>query len=165
MKFRFFIISFIFLTLLINIFVFAGITSNTSTPTATMYTLEDIYNLIHNNTIATEGNHSLSPDSEPTATSSYSTAQIYADLANLIKRENLVTGAPYLGVTGQYGVSDPDYATTTFTASSLTSSGTAGEATGYSLEDIWGLISSGTRVTEASHASSTWLYYRSPNWF
>lgn len=38
----------------------AGNITNSSAPTATMYTIRDIYNLIHNNTLATPGNHSLS---------------------------------------------------------------------------------------------------------
>lgn len=152
---KFLIPIFLTLSLLITIFVLAGdIDSAVGEPDSTMYTLEDIYKLIHNNTTATEGDHDLFPDSSPTATSSYSVSQIYADLANLIKRENVATGTVYLGVTGAYDTPDPAYATTTIIASSLTPSGTAGDPTGYSLEDIWNLIDQNSTTTAASHDDS-----------
>jgi len=131
------VISLICLILILSaVFVFAGNISNEDEPTPTFYTITDIYNLIHNIDTASEGNHSLSPDVEATATSSYSISQIYADLANLIKRENVATSTVYLGVTGDYGNPDPAYATTTFTASSLTP--ITGET--YSLDDIYHLV-------------------------
>jgi hypothetical protein len=121
-----------------------------STPAPTMYTLSDIYNLIVNNTTATEGNHILSPVSAPTATSSYSVSEIYARLANLIKKQNIKTGIEYLGVIGNYGVTDtrPDVS---IIPSSLTPPAGSITATGYTLEDIWNLINSNSTTTAGNH--------------
>lgn len=139
-------------------FVLAGtdLTAPSDTPTPTMYTLEDIYNLIHDNTILESSDHALSPESgvSPTTESSYSVSQLYADLANLVKRENLETGVVYLGVTGDYGNPDPDYATTTVISSSVTPTVSAGEAWGYSLEDIWNLIENNATTTPHSHSAT-----------
>jgi hypothetical protein len=146
----------IFLPLLLITLAFitsllAGTITNNATPVPTGYTLTDIYNLIHNNTTATEANHSLSATTSPTATSSYSISQLYADLANLIKRENLETGTTYLGVTGLYDTPDPAYATTTVLPSSLDAQGTAGDSYGYSLDDIYELITNNATTTAHSH--------------
>ncbi len=121
-----------------------------ATPAPTMYTLSDIYNLIVNNTTATEGNHILSPVSAPTATSSYSVSEIYARLANLIKKQNIKTGIEYLGVIGNYGVTDtrPDVS---IIPSSLTPPAGSITATGYTLEDIWNLINSNSTTTAGNH--------------
>jgi uncharacterized repeat protein (TIGR02543 family) len=142
----------IVLTLFITILVIAGtdLTKNT-VPEPSMYTLEDIYNLIHEVGPAAEGDHDIYPGSNPTATTSYSVSQIYADLANLIKRENVATGTVYLGVTGSYGTPDPDYATTTVIASSLTPQGSAGAVWGYSLDDIYELITNNATTTAGAH--------------
>jgi hypothetical protein len=146
----------IFLPLLLITLAFitsllAGTITNNATPVPTGYTLTDIYNLIHNNTTATEANHSLSATTSPTATTSYSVSQLYADLANLIKRENLETGTTYLGVTGLYDTPDPAYATTTVLPSSLDAQGTAGDSYGYSLDDIYELITNNATTTAHSH--------------
>ena len=130
----------IVLILSITAFVIAGIElTKTTAPEPSMYTLEDIYNLIHEVGPAIEGGHDIYPNSNPAATTSYSVSQIYADLANLIKRENVATGTVYLGVTGSYDNTDPDYATTTVIVSSLTPDPASiqGQAYGYSLEDIY----------------------------
>jgi len=148
------------ITLCITIFTIAGTTTNTSSPeNSTMYTLTDIYNLIHADLLygpAAPGSHNIYPSSAPTATSSYSVSQLYADLANLIKRENVATDTVYLGVTGAYGTPDPAYATTTIITSSLTPTVPLGDPIGYSLEDIWNLIDpdNSATTTPGSHDSS-----------
>jgi len=135
--------------ILIGLMVIAGNISSTSIPEPTMYTLTDIYNLIHNETV--DGSHNLYPSSTPTATTSYSVSQIYADLANLIKRENIATDTVYLGVTGDYGNPDPSYATTSIIASDLVSNG-APDSFGYSLNDICVLINDNATTTAGEHS-------------
>jgi uncharacterized protein (TIGR02145 family) len=142
-----FIVSISALLFVVAGLIIAGEITNINAPAPTFYTLEDIYNLIHNNSAATEGNHSLTASSEPIATSSYSVSQIYADLANLIKREDLETGVTYLGVTGDYNNPDSSRATTTVLHSSLTPTTPSPQATGYTLEDIYNLIHSNTIAT------------------
>ncbi len=140
--------------LLFGVFVFAGPITNSSAPTETGYTLTDIYNLIHNQS-AEEGDHSISAPSHPTATTSFSVSQIYAELANLIQRENLETGTTYLGITGDYDNPDTNRPTTEIISSSLTPDPEAdqGSTYGYSLEDIWNLISNST-TTAGAHAEN-----------
>jgi uncharacterized repeat protein (TIGR02543 family) len=154
MVFKNFIIFSIFLALITGLFALAGTLTITSSPTTTMYTLTDIYNLIHNNQISTEGDHSFSPGVNPNTLSSYSVSQIYADLTNLIKRENVATGTTYLNIVGDYGNPDPDYSTTTVIASTFTPQGSSGTSWGYSLEDIWNLIETGATTTPGQHDSA-----------
>lgn len=143
----------VIISLFVSTLLFAGyIEPQVTPPDTSMYTVTDIYNLIHENN-NTPGNHTLSTTTTPIATSSYSVSQLYADLANLIKRENLETGVKYLGVTGDLNNADPAYSTTTVIASSLTPSGTAGDSTGYSLEDIWNLIDQNATTTPGTHAN------------
>jgi hypothetical protein len=149
------VIFFVCLILILStVLVVAEFAYNTGEVRPMYYTTTDIYNLIHSIDTAVEGDHSFSPTTSPTATSSYSISQLYADLANLIKRENVATGTVYLGVTGDYGNPDPVYATTSVIASSLTPHGSPGDPTGYSLEDICNLINNNTTTTAAAHASS-----------
>jgi len=141
-----------FLIAFTSIFVIAGnLTPDAGSPTATMYTLTDIYNLIHNSGTAIEGEHSFSASTTPDTLSSYSVSQLYADLANLVKRENVETGVEYLNIIGDFDNADPDYATTTVIASTFTPIGSAGYVTGYTLEDIWTLIDSGATTTPNNH--------------
>lgn len=76
----------------------AGSLSPLSAPSATSYTLEDIYNRLYSNTSATAGNHTLSTANSPAGTF-YTLTQIYnaipAILAGTVK-----LGTSYLGVTG-----------------------------------------------------------------
>ena len=132
------------------VFVFAGSLTNTEGPISTSYTLTDIYNLIKNNDkTANTSNHSLSPTTEPTATSSYSVSQIYAELANLVEADKVATGTVYLGVTGDYGNTNHASSSVDIIPSSLTP--TTEET--YSLDDIYHLITDND--TAASHARST----------
>ncbi|MFA7252592.1 MAG: BspA family leucine-rich repeat surface protein [Candidatus Paceibacterota bacterium] len=136
----------------ISFFALAGnLTPDAGSPTATMYTLTDIYNLIHNSGTATEGEHPLSASTTPDTLSSYSVSQLYADLANLVKRENVETGIEYLNIIGDFDNEDPDYATTTVISSTLDPIGSAGDVTGYTLDDIWNLIDSGATTTPENH--------------
>jgi hypothetical protein len=64
----------------------------------------------------------------------------------MVKQENIQTGLSVLGVTGDYGVSDLNYATATASSSSLVPTGPLAIAKGYSLEDIWQLITSNTKT-------------------
>lgn len=151
-KFFLFFIASIFV---VGGFIFAGnINPIPPDPSPSMYTLEDIYNLIHSTSTVTTPTHTLSPAAgkNTSATSSYSVSQIYVDLANLIKRENLVTGTEYLGVTGDYNNPDPAYATTTANfLPSLTPTTASPEAVGYTLNDIKNLIIDSTPAIEANH--------------
>ncbi len=118
-----------------------------------MYTLNDIYHLIANNTLATEGlNHELSTTSSPSVPTSHSISEIYAALANLPTQDKLKPDSTYLGVSQSGSAPTP----TTFTPASLTPSGSP-SITGYTLNDIWNLATtSGTRLTSpSSHSLST----------
>jgi hypothetical protein len=154
---KIFILLLLSLILFIAAVVIAGTDlARTTAPEPSMYTLEDIYNLIHADSLyapVVPGSHNIYPSSAPTATTSYSVSQIYADLANLIKRENVATGTIYLGVTGSFDTTDPDYATTTVITSSFIPDPASiqGEAYGYSLEDIWNLIDSNATTTAGNH--------------
>ncbi len=140
--------------LVLSSLIFAGSVTTPSAPVPTMYTLTDIYNLIHEVAPASEGNHLLYPEISTTTISSHSISELYVDLANLIKRENLETGVVYLGVTGDYNNPDLDYATTTTTAfPSLTPVGSSGDVWGYTLDDIYELITNNTIAVEGEHDS------------
>lgn len=145
---------FIALVLLVSIFVMAGTVSNSATPAPTGYTLEDIYDLIHSNATTTADSHSLIPSVSTDTISSHSVSQLYADLANLVKRENIATGTTYLGVLGSCGNPDPAYATTTVISASLTPTVSLGDPLGYSLDDIYHLITDNTTTTAGTHAST-----------
>jgi len=131
--------------------VYAGDLLPVTNPVPTMYSLQDIYNLIHNNQAATEGNHGFSPASSPIATSSHSLSEIYADLTNLILRENIATGTVYLGVTGNYGNIDSNRSTTTVIFSSITPITPSPDISGYTLNDIYNLIVNSATTTSNNH--------------
>jgi len=152
------VISLVCLILILSaVFVFAGNISNEDEPTPTFYTITDIYNLIHNIDTASEGNHSLSPDVEATATSSYSISQIYADLANLIDIDKVATGTVYLGVTGDYGNTNHATSTVDIISSSLDPIGSPGDPIGYTLEDICNLINDAGTASAGGHADAPTL--------
>jgi len=134
-----------------GVITIAGIIHNVSTPSPTLYTLQDIYNLINANATSTAGNHLLAPSSGPVATSSHSVSEIYADLANLIQRENVQNGITYLGIVGEYGVPDLSRPTTTIIYSSLNGTGTP-QAFGYTLDDVYNLITNNTTGSASSHS-------------
>ena len=69
--------------------------------TPTGYTLDDIYNLIHNNATTTETSHNLSTSTSPTP-SMHTTTEIYTALASLINPGTVREGTVYLGQTGTY---------------------------------------------------------------
>lgn len=145
--------SIITLILLTSIIVFAGNLFPSATPAPTSYTLNDIYNLISNSNTITLENHPISTTTAPIVTT-HSISEIYALLANLIQRENIRTGITYLGVTGLVNTpQDPARPTVSTISSTLTPDSHV--ATGYSLEDIWNLITNNATTTAASHTLST----------
>jgi hypothetical protein len=149
-----FLIFFLIVILFVSTIIFAGSISNSSAPVSTGYTLTDIYNLIHEVGPASEGVHNLYPSVSSNTLSSYSISQLYADLANLIKRENVETGVSYLGVTGDYGNPDLASTTTAVITASLTPTVPLGNALGYSLGDIWNLIDQNATTTPGTHANT-----------
>jgi hypothetical protein len=149
-----FLIFFLIVILFVSTIIFAGSINNSSAPVSTGYTLTDIYNLIHEVGPASEGVHNLYPSVSSNTLSSYSVSQLYADLANLIKRENVETGVSYLGVTGDYGNPDLASTTTTVITASLTPTVPLGNALGYSLDDIWNLIDQNATTTPGTHANT-----------
>ncbi|MFA5934928.1 MAG: hypothetical protein WC827_03535 [Candidatus Paceibacterota bacterium] len=152
MKIKYLYITVALFILLGTIAIAAVSTFSPTTPTvqSAFYTLNNIYNLAVNGTSATEGNHVLSTTTSSVSTTSHSISEIYAYLANAIKRENLKTGVTYLGVTGFIDTSDPAYSTTTAYYASLTPS-TTPSSSGYSLEDVYKLITDGSRATPLSN--------------
>jgi hypothetical protein len=146
------VISLVCLILILSaVFVFAGNISTDSAPEPTSYTLTDIYDLINSNETANAGGHSLSPVSLPTATSSYSVSQIYADLANLIEIDKVATGTEYLGVIGDYGNTNHATNSVGVIPSSLTPTVPLGDRIGYSLEDICDLIADAGTASAGDH--------------
>jgi len=128
--------------------------SPTSSPASTFYSLDDIYNLVAHNTTKETPNSPISTTTSPTATTSYSISEIYALLANTVKQENIKTGITILGVTGNYGTPDQNYATvTTSVISSMIPTSETVVSTGYSLEDIYNLvkIDNSTTAVSGSH--------------
>jgi uncharacterized repeat protein (TIGR02543 family) len=140
-----------FLTILIaGGSIFAGTISNNSIPAPTGYTLDDIYNLIQNNTIATETNHQIYPTINTGEASFHSLSSVYNALTNLIKRENLRTGAIYLGVTGDYGNPDDPGSY----GGELETFNPEPHSVGYTLDDIYNFITSNTVAIAGAHSFS-----------
>lgn len=139
--------------------VFAGSLTPNAAPTQSasgMYTLTDLYNLIVNNTTTTAGNGILSTSTAATATTSHSISEIYARLANLVNPSNLKPASIYLGVTA--GQPAPASTTILYSLFSTTSSPAS---SGYTLDDIYNLISNATttagnhNITNASSPTGT----------
>lgn len=93
------------LTVLISVLIIFGIvragtiTPPSGTPTATFYSLSEIYNFITSNTAATEASPALDFSSSLTGTH-YTLTQIYNALAGLISAAQVKLGTTYLGVSG-----------------------------------------------------------------
>jgi hypothetical protein len=115
-----------------------------------MHTLSEVYNFVVNNSTSTESNHSLFSTSTPTATSSLSVSEIYATLANLVKKENIKTGESLLGVMGDYGVTDTR-SDVPLLSSTLAPTSATGTPTGYTLDDIYNLIHSNATTSASAH--------------
>jgi hypothetical protein len=137
-------ISFIFSTLLGN---FTGSLSPIALPAPTHHTLGDIYNVIVEGTPSETNDHTLSTTTTPTATTTHSTSEIYARLANLIDASTIKSGVTYLGVTGGGETPEPIEIIPT----SLTPLLTPNDRTGFSLEDIYQLVKNNVRVTSSTH--------------
>jgi hypothetical protein len=91
--------SLIILTLFFGIqIVNAGNLSPSGLPSATMYTIEDIYLRLTTNATATEADHAFSPSVSPSGTM-YTLKQIYEAIPT-INPANVKDGVTYLGVTG-----------------------------------------------------------------
>ncbi len=126
-------------------FLLAGNIVNTDTPSSTMYSIDDIYDLINNNPFA--GEHSLSP-TDSIGSSMHSVSDLYITLANLIQAEDLApTSHIYLDV-GPGEQTPAPIATTTKEFSPTTLAGTS---TGYTLADIYDLIINNNRITTPNH--------------
>lgn len=121
-------------------------------PAPSGYTLNDIYNLIHNNIVVEEGSHGLQPEVGSDATSTHSLSEIYIELANLVQRENLQTGITYLGITGDYDNPDPDRVILTGEGSSLTPITGVDNSNGYTIDDIYNLITSNILIAPDEHS-------------
>lgn len=148
-------------TLLISVITIGLVFALPKTPTtgkttsdSTFHSLSDIYNLITTGSTSTPSSP-VSTSSSPTATTSHSTSEIYLLLANTFKSENLRPGNSLLGITGSYGTSNPEYTEATSQSASLAPTVEPGTPTGFSLEDIYNLINSNTRVTESNHTFSS----------
>ena len=127
------------LTILISILavtaiVKAGTLTPSATPSATSYTLEDIYIRLTANTAATEANHDLSTTTSPAA-SFYTLTQIY-DSVPTINAAKLLDDTTYLGITGTMA----DNGSFSLTASSTDQTVTAGYYSGGTLSGDADLI-------------------------
>jgi len=140
------------LTLCITAFTMAGTDLvNTSEPAITMHSLDDIYALIDGTPTSTP---TLYPNVGPDSPSMHSISELYIKLANLIHAEDLASSSvTYLGVTG--GTSTPanlDPITKEFDPTS-----TPGTITGFTLDDIYNLVTNTTdgtsRLATTSHES------------
>jgi len=94
------IVSIIVPTLLVATVVYASgsLTAPSGTPSATSYTLDDIYTRLTANAAASSGSHYLSTTTSPSA-SFRSLTEIY-DAIPTISASKVVTGTTYLGVAG-----------------------------------------------------------------
>jgi hypothetical protein len=137
----------------LSILVFAGTLTPTvsNTTTGSLYTINDIYNFVKNNT--TPGTHNVTTSSSPTATTSISVSQLYITLANLIDPKYIITGTSVLGVTG-------DFASTTSLVNTLSASSSSlspfsyNSHYSYSLEDVWNLIQNTTTTPSVRTTTS-----------
>jgi len=137
------VIFFVFILIFVaSIFVFAGtiIPTVSNTNTGSLYTLNDIYNFVKNNTVPST--HNVTTSFSPTATTSVSVSQLYTALVNLIDPQYVVTGTSLLGVIGDFGSTTSH--TNNLTASSSYLSPYSLTPQTYSLEDVWNLIHNST---------------------
>lgn len=82
-----------------------SLTPPVGAPSATFYTLTDIYQLINSNTTTTEGDHDFT-FTDALAGSGYTLTQIYDALTGLINPARVLTGTTYLGVPGTYNATN-----------------------------------------------------------
>jgi len=88
-------------TLLVVAVVKAGSLTPTGTPTATMYTLQDIWQKITDNdnpNLPTEGNHAFPPSSNPNSTM-HTLADIYTEIP-ILDASKILNTYTIMGVTG-----------------------------------------------------------------
>lgn len=137
--------------LLLSITVIAAVfTEPQLLPSKTGYTLQDIDELITNNTTSSADYGNLSTTSIPSYSNNPSISTIYTKLFNLINPDNLKPGVTYLGVTGGQARS----ATTTVPTSSFHPTDDI-QAQGYTLQDLYNLVNNSTTNTEGNHSLST----------
>ena len=132
----------ILITLVSGGIILAGNVTNNSNPVSNSYSLSDIYNLIHNNATTTEANHNLYPSTDTNTPTMYSVSELYVDLANLINPAS--TTVTYLGSTPTSSAVLPipkDFTPTTAT----------GTVTGFTLDDIYNLITENIRPLDPTH--------------
>jgi len=139
-------------TLCITIFTLAATTTTTySSPQTTMHSLDDIYALIDGTPTSTP---TLYPNVGPDSPSMHSISELYIKLANLIHAEDLASSSvTYLGVTGGNPTPEP-LATST---KEFDPASTPGTITGFTLDDIYNLVTNTTdgtsRLATTSHES------------
>lgn len=139
---KFIILCFFVSVILAGGIIFAGSLTPDNPPTTTMYSIDDIYNLINNNSTTTEANHNIYPSTDTGTPTMYSISELYVALANLINPA--LTTVTYLGSTP---TSTPVSAITKdFTPTTVT-----GTVTGFTLDDIYSLITENTRPLTPTH--------------
>ena len=153
MKNKFFLfLSISAIIVLASIAVFADSSlppSVNNTSLHSMYTLNDVYNFVVNNT--TPGSHDVINSSSPTsATTTVSTSELYAALYNLINPKYIATGITYLGTTGDFGSTTSQTNNLTTSSSSISPTYNPSSPSGYTLEDIYKLISNSTLATSGN---------------
>lgn len=89
-----------------NTFVIPSSLSTTSAPAQYGYSLDDIYNLIVNNSTTTSASHSLSTSTSPSA-SMHTITEIYNALTTLINASKVAVGTTYLAVNGTLSLGPP----------------------------------------------------------
>ena len=95
-----FILVLFFVLAVLGTVVYAGnLTPPSITPSASFYTLSDIYNLITNNTTATEGGHDFTFSDSLTSTG-HTLTDIYGALTSLVSADKVKLGTTYLGTAG-----------------------------------------------------------------
>lgn len=112
------IIVLLFNFLSLNTLYAGSITAPGGSPSATSYTLTDIFNRIKTNAVATLGNHSLSPTTTPQS-SYHSLTEIYNALPTIYASDFLASST-YLGITGSIDVKTGDTAVATGSVSATT---------------------------------------------
>ena len=133
--------------ILVGSIIFAGSINITSAPESTSYTLSDIYNLIHNNSTTTEASHNIYPNTDTGTPTMYSISELYVELSNLIDQTKLSSSSvTYLGVTG--GVDPTEVSAITKDFDPITQAGTV---IGFTLDDIYNLITNNTRPLTPDH--------------
>lgn len=121
-------------------FIFAGSLTPDSPPTPTMHSFNDIYALIDGAATSTP---SLSP-TEPVESTMHSISELYVDLANLINPAS--TTVTYLGISPISTPTEVSAITKEFNSTS-----NSGTVTGFTLDDIYNLITENIRPLDPNH--------------